>query len=140
MNAQTLTKDFASACKKLEGALKQKNPSELEQAGSIQYFELAFELAWKTCKAKAEELGLTEVRSPKAALKEAKTQGWLGEERVWLEMLEARNRMAHVYSAKQALEVFGRMKIFSSALGKLAKNFLSSNPRAASGGQTTSPR
>lgn len=45
MRAKVLAKDFASACKKLELALKQKNPSELEQAGSIQYFELAFELA-----------------------------------------------------------------------------------------------
>jgi len=123
MRAKVLAKDFASACKKLELALKQKNPSELEQAGSIQYFELAFELAWKTCKAKAEELGITEVRSPKAALKEAKAQSWLGEERVWLEMLEARNRMAHVYSSEQALEVFGRMKAFSPALSRLAKTF-----------------
>jgi len=118
-----LSKDFASSCKKLEEALKEKHPSELEQAGSIQYFELAFELAWKTCKAKAEELGITEVRSPKAALKEAKTQGWLGEEKAWLEMLEARNRMAHVYSSEQALEVYGRMKVFSKALSKLSKSF-----------------
>jgi nucleotidyltransferase substrate binding protein (TIGR01987 family) len=68
-------------------------------------------------------LGITEVRSPKAALKEAKTQGWLGEEKAWLEMLEARNRMAHVYSSEQALEVYGRMKVFSKALSKLSKSF-----------------
>ncbi|NDI18138.1 MAG: nucleotidyltransferase [Verrucomicrobia bacterium] len=123
MNGKQLSKDFASSCKKLEEALKEKHPSELEQAGSIQYFELAFELAWKTCKAKAEELGITEVRSPKAALKEAKTQGWLGEEKAWLEMLEARNRMAHVNSSEQALEVYGRMKVFSKALSKLSKSF-----------------
>ena len=121
MKPDILVGDYRSACDKLAAALRQKNPSELERAGAIQYFELAFELGWKACKAKAEELGLTEVRSPRAALREAMVQQWIRDEARWLEMLEARNRMAHVYSAEQALEVFGRLADFSRALGELAQ-------------------
>lgn len=120
MNAKVLIADYTSAVRKLEAALRGKHDTELERAGAIQYFELAFELAWKSCKAKCEELGLQEIRSPKAALKEAKTQGWIQEEKPWLEMLEARNRMAHVYSAEQAMEVYGKLPAFVAALAGLA--------------------
>ena len=65
-------------------------------------------------------MGIQEIRSPKAALKEAKTQGWIREEKIWLEMLEARNRMAHVYSAEQAMEVYGKLPGFATALASLA--------------------
>ena len=121
MKPDILVRDYQAACAKLAAALGKKEASELERAGAIQYFELAFELAWKACKARAEELGLTEVRSPRAALREAMVQGWIREESRWLEMLEARNRMAHVYSAEQALEVFGRLADFSRALEDLGK-------------------
>ena len=121
MRPETLVRDYRAACDKLAAAMRKKDPSELERAGGIQYFELAFELGWKACKAKAEELGLTEVRSPRAALREAMAQKWIRDETRWLEMLEARNRMAHVYSAEQALEVFGRLADFSRALGQLAQ-------------------
>jgi len=120
MNAKVLIGDYASAVRKLEAALRGKHDTELERAGAIQYFELAFELAWKSCKSRCEELGIHEIRSPKAALKEAKTQGWIRDEKPWLEMLEARNRMAHVYSAEQAMEVYGNLPAFVAALAGLA--------------------
>ena len=120
MKAAVLIADFKAAAEKLHAALTGNHNSELERAGAIQYFELAFELAWKSCKAKAEELGIQEIRSPKAALKEAKAQGWLKDEITWLEMLEARNRMAHVYSAEQAMEVYGKLPAFAAALVSLA--------------------
>jgi len=74
MKPDSLVRDYRAACGKLAAALGKKEASELERAGAIQYFELA----WKACKAKAEELGLTEVRSPRAALREAMVQGILG--------------------------------------------------------------
>ena len=120
MKAAVLIADLKAAAEKLHAALTGNHNSELERAGAIQYFELAFELAWKSCKAKAEELGIQEIRSPKAALKEAKAQGWLKDEITWLEMLEARNRMAHVYSAEQAMEVYGKLPAFATALASLA--------------------
>ena len=124
MRAAALITDLKGATAKLQAALSGKHDSELERAGAIQYFELAFELAWKSCKAKAEELGIQEIRSPKAALKEAKVQGWIKDEKTWLEMLEARNRMAHVYSAEQALGVYGKLQPFGSVLADLASALL----------------
>lgn len=38
------------------------------------------------------------------------------EEEIWLEMLEARNRMAHTYKAEEALSVYSRLASFNRAL------------------------
>ena len=42
--------NFESAFMLLSDALKVENPSVLERAGLIQFFEMAFELSWKILK------------------------------------------------------------------------------------------
>jgi nucleotidyltransferase substrate binding protein (TIGR01987 family) len=88
----------------------------LEQAGCIQYFEFCIELAWKTLRVLAAHHGLSGADSPRSALRAAFAQGWLDDEIVWLEMLEARNRMSHTYNAETALAVFVRLPAFVIAL------------------------
>jgi len=91
----------------------------LEQAGSIQYFEFCFELAWKSLKALANHHGLSGADSPRSALRAAFGQGWIDDEAVCLEMLEARNRMSHTYNAEMALAVYTRLGVFLAALSAL---------------------
>ena len=60
--------------------------------------------------------------SPKASLKTAYRQTWIVDEAIWLEMLEARNRMSHTYDAKDALRVYEKLNGFIEPLKSLAQS------------------
>lgn len=111
--------DFSAALAQLGDALAGPAASNLIKAGCIQYFEFSFELGWKACKIVSADQGLTDCLSPKACLRQAFTQGWIENEAVWLEMLDARNRMAHTYDASKALEIYGSLPRFHAALQRL---------------------
>jgi len=118
-NAQWIVDDFAAALAQLESALAEPAERDLIKAGSIQYFEFSFELGWKACKMVSAEQGLPDCLSPKACLRQAFTLGWIGDEAIWLEMLDARNRMAHTYDARKALQIYESLPQFCAALQKL---------------------
>jgi nucleotidyltransferase substrate binding protein (TIGR01987 family) len=112
MGKPWLLDDFDAALKQLDSALSGPIGSDLERAGCIQYFEFTFELAWKSIRAVADELGQPDCLSPKACLKQAFSNKWIGDEDIWLKMLDSRNRMSHTYRAKDALKVFESLKAF----------------------------
>jgi len=118
-DAQWIVDDFAAALAQLKSALDEPADRDLIKAGSIQYFEFCFELGWKACKVMSSEQGLPDCLSPKACLRQAFTHGWVGDELIWLEMLDARNRMAHTYDARKALEIYESLPRFCAALQKL---------------------
>ena len=119
MSEPWILDDFETALKQLEVALSGPIKSDLERAGCIQYFEFTFELAWKSIRMAASELGQPDCLSPKACLKQAFTNGWIGNEETWLKMLDARNRMLHTYRAKDALKVFESLGGFLPELTRL---------------------
>jgi nucleotidyltransferase substrate binding protein (TIGR01987 family) len=118
-DAQWIIDDFAAALAQLHSALSEPAKIDLIKAGCIQYFEFSFELGWKACKVVSAEQGLPDCLSPKACLRQAFTQGWIEDEATWLEMLDARNRMAHTYDARKALEIYGSLSRFLPALQNL---------------------
>lgn len=122
MNSEWILDDYARAVVRLKDALAQPAPSDLLKAGCIQYFEFCFELAWKSIKVCGGTIGLEECLSPKSCLKQAFRQGWIDDEDVWLEMLEARNRMSHTYNAKRALSVYQQLADFLPALTRLQES------------------
>lgn len=119
MDSQILLKDFGQALLQLDEALQLTAESDVIKAGCIQYFEFSFELAWKTVKRIAEDDGISECNSPKAALKEAFTNGWINEEDVWLDMLMSRNKMSHTYNAAAALAIYDKLPEYLAALKQL---------------------
>lgn len=119
-DAQWIVEDFAAALAQLESALAEPADRDLIKAGSIQYFEFCFELAWKSCKLVSADQGLPDCLSPKACMRQAFTQGWIDNEAVWLEMLEARNRMAHTYDARKALQIYDALPRFLAPLKQLS--------------------
>lgn len=119
MDSRALLADYEQALRQLRSALQVPADSDVIKAGCIQYFEFCFELAWKSARTVAGEAGQL-VNSPRAALRQAFANGWIGAEEPWLEMLEARNRMTHTYDAKEALQVYGKLAGFAVALEALA--------------------
>lgn len=118
-DAQWIVEDLSAALAQLREALAEPARLDLIKAGCIQYFEFSFELGWKACKVVSAEQGLPDCLSPKACLRQAFTQGWIEDEAIWLEMLDARNRMAHTYDARKALEIYESLPRFHAALQKL---------------------
>jgi nucleotidyltransferase substrate binding protein (TIGR01987 family) len=95
---------FRKAFSLLEQTMTIEPPSDAERAGLIQFFEMAFELAWKVLKDYLEEEGFT-VQSPRDTIKQAFQAGLLENGHVWLEALKDRNLTVHIYEEKIAVAV-----------------------------------
>jgi nucleotidyltransferase substrate binding protein (TIGR01987 family) len=95
---------FKKAFHLLEQTMTIENPSDAERAGLIQFFEMAFELAWKVLKDYLEAEGFT-VQSPRDTIKQAYQAGLLEDGHIWMEALQDRNLTVHTYEEKIALAV-----------------------------------
>lgn len=89
---QNYRKSFAQ----LKMAVAISEPSDIERAGLIQFFELTFELAWKTLKDYLESQGY-QVNSPRETLKQAFQAQLVTNGHAWIEALDDRNLTAHTY-------------------------------------------
>lgn len=109
-------KKFENFCKALnnlsEGAALNEPYTIVEQTGIIGLFEICFEQAWKLMKQVLEEHGRFEekIGSPRAIIKVAYQCEMINDCEAWLELLEARNILAHTYSDEQALNVIRKLK------------------------------
>ncbi len=80
--------------------------SQLEKEGTIQRFEIAFELAWKTMKDYLEENGLVvNPATPRNIIKEAFAAKLLDDGQVWIDMMLHRNLLSHTYDIRVFEEV-----------------------------------
>ena len=77
-----------------------ENLSQLEKEGTVQRFEFAVELAWKTLKDYLQHQGavITPV-TPRNVVKEAFAAHILTDGQVWVDMLDHRNVLSHTYDA-----------------------------------------
>ena len=98
---QNLKKSYTNLSK----ALALKNPDIFQRAGLIHFFSMTFELAWKTMKDFLEYQGFTDVTTPRSAIKKSFEVELLQDGKTWLECLEKRNLMTHVYDEEIAAEV-----------------------------------
>lgn len=92
-------RNYARALQALQrGAVTlQGDPNnELMQAGIIQTYECAFELAWKTLKDFLDSEGY-DTPSPKAAIRQAFQSGYINDGEMWMEALGCRNLTVHTY-------------------------------------------
>ena len=72
--------------------------SALEKEGTVQRFEFALELAWKTLKDYMEFEGRVVVPvTPRNVVKEAYAAQILSDGQVWIDMIDHRNLLSHTY-------------------------------------------
>lgn len=90
----------------LQNSLEEKNPDVTHRAGIIQFFEMSFELSWKTLKDYLEqESGYAELKSPRSVLKQAYQDNLIVNGHSWMEILDDRNLTSHTYDEATALKV-----------------------------------
>ena len=99
--------NFCSNLRVLEKASEQDLENEFIISGIIDKFFIQFELGWKMLKEllKYEGKAVGATGSPRAIIKEAYSIYDFLEEEIWLEMLENRNDLAHIYDGGKAREL-----------------------------------
>jgi nucleotidyltransferase substrate binding protein (TIGR01987 family) len=79
----------------------------------------------------AREEGL-DAYSPREALRIALRLGWVGDDELWLDMLDARNRTSHTYNEATAEAIFEHLPAYSAAMrglhGRLARTVYAMGP------------
>lgn len=94
--------------------------SDLEKAGTIQYFEFTYELCWKTLKRLLKERG-KDLNSPKTVLREAALEKLIDNPELWFEFTEDRNRTVHSYNKDVANDIFKDLNLFDQEAAELIK-------------------
>lgn len=97
--------NFSKALNYLETALEIENPDIIQKAGTIQFFEMSFELSWNLVKDYLEEQGFVDVKSPRTALKKAFEIGIIENGHDWMDLLLDRNLTAHTCDEQKATEM-----------------------------------
>ncbi len=96
--------NFSSSFDLLTAAIAIDQPSEVERAGLIQFFEMTFELSWKLLKDYLEAEGFM-VKTPRQVLKQAFQTEYISDGESWLRALGDRNLTVHTYEEQIAVKV-----------------------------------
>ncbi|OYZ17621.1 MAG: hypothetical protein B7Y39_15105 [Bdellovibrio sp. 28-41-41] len=92
--------------------------SDLEKAGTIQYFEFTYELAWKTLKRILTNRGKV-LNSPKPIFREAALEKLIDNPELWFNFIKDRNETVHTYNKHIANTIFNDLKFFDTEMIKL---------------------
>ena len=100
--------------KEIHSVYVKKPDQKIFQMALIKSFELAFELSWKTLQSFLKSQGYVEVKSPKGIIKEAFNKDIIKEGQLWIDMLDARNRLSHIYDES----------MFKGIIKKISKEYV----------------
>ena len=100
--------------KKLNSEYLKSPNQKMPQMALIKSFELAFELSWKTLQSFFKSQGYIEINSPKDIIKSAFNKNVITDGQLWIDMLDARNRLSHVYDEN----------MFKEIIKKISKNYV----------------
>ncbi|MCD4795819.1 MAG: nucleotidyltransferase substrate binding protein [Candidatus Cloacimonetes bacterium] len=96
--------NFKKAFLLLEKYIDISEPSEIERAGIIQFFEMTFELSWRLMKDYLEDKGFI-LQSPRDSIKQAMQSGIIDDGHIWINALNDRNLTVHTYDEETAIEI-----------------------------------
>lgn len=102
---------YHSFCRSLDNLAKSQTAdreADFVLEGTVQNFNLTFDIAWKVLKdILTKDLGMVDfsLGSPRGVLQAAFTNGLIDDD-TWLKMLKCRNQLAHDYDGNYAKIVF----------------------------------
>lgn len=102
--------DYKRASARLNDSTKIQIEHDIVFDGVIQRFEFTFELSWKLIKMFLEYMGITEVKSPRAAIREAFAYGLVEDGEQWIDMMVDRNKTSHLYDEEEAKVIYEKIK------------------------------
>ena len=91
--------------KEIYSVYLKKPDQKVSQMALIKSFELTFELSWKTLQSFFKSQGYIEISSPKGIIKSAFNKDVIKNGQLWIDMLDARNRLSHVYDESMFKEI-----------------------------------
>ena len=92
-------------------AMSESGLSQLEKEGTIQRFEYTMEIAWKVMKDYLENEGVVFKQiTPRCVIRKAFETNLTEHGRVWMEALDARNKMSHTYDFQKFEEVIEKIR------------------------------
>lgn len=116
--------NFEKSYKLLNQYAHQPIESELERAGIIQFFEIAFELSWKLMKDYLEAQEIS-VKSPRETIKQAYQIELIEDGHIWMDALSDRNLTVHTYDDDMAKKMLNDIiKVYFPELEKLYNKLL----------------
>ncbi len=85
----------------LKETLQSKAEERVKNIAIVKVFEMTFELCWKSLKDLLEYKGIS-VATPRDTLKEAFKADYLEDGQAWIDLLDHRNELVHIYNETQA--------------------------------------
>jgi len=101
--------NFSKALRALEKSVAQPVVEPRDLSGIIKDFEITYELSWKSLKALLEKQG-HESGTAKNVFAKAYQLRLLGDEKIWLDMIEDRNLTVHTDDEKLAKELCAHIR------------------------------
>ena len=116
--------NFERARKKFHKVLdsyKKEPKNEIYQIALVQAFKFTYELAWKTLKDYLKYGGI-EVNLPREVIKESFAKKIIEDGQTWIEMLEDRNLLTHIYDEGKTLIALDHIsKKYAQAIDQVYK-------------------
>ncbi|MCI2424438.1 nucleotidyltransferase substrate binding protein [Candidatus Acetothermia bacterium] len=118
LNNSPVFEDFKRAIQRLKEVLELEKTA-INRDSAIKRFEFCFDLAWKSVKSFAKIKGL-ECYSPRDCFKIAFQLKLIDYDERWLEMIDDRNKTAHLYKEELADKVYFRLFEYLKLFRKLS--------------------
>jgi len=93
----------------------------------VKRFEFTYEMAWKVLKRYLDFLGI-EATNPRSVFKEAFAQNIISDENIWLDMIEQRNLLSHLYDEFEIKEILYKKENYKKVFIRLRDNIKQSLP------------
>ncbi len=99
--------------------------SNAEKAGLIKFFEMSYELCWKTLKRVLLLHRSIEVKSgTKDIFREAAKAGYIADPEIWFDFIEDRNETVHAYNESTVNSIIEDLAKFTREVEILISNLL----------------